>query len=618
MTNTDNANNSKEGPNDPHQGSSEQTSLFKRLSDPVKLQLEKITSGIFGSKNFGVLLLTVVAVVVGALLALWVVDKVVLYYLTKTYVGEAARALDLNEHLETALVLITFIAVVYFAKQILSFSRNKRLIGIAGIFVLLIGNSLVLWYATKYFGPGGEALKCYVLTRDGQVIFRERPGIDPNTGRMCRPYTPDMLERLKAYANGKRPQRITGPNPTFFDLRSGEPIIWYFRRKDNGIELYDLMGFQAETGEELLPITKELAEEYKKQYSEGVHRPPKRVDPYTYVFFDPATGAPRAWYSRDAAGNFEFYDGPGFNPNTGENLLPAARDVVDEWKRLFACHENVPERIDPNTYSFFDPATGAARVWYWLSGDGTAYEFYNACGFHPGTGEALKIVTREIVDQWKLAEKKRAEAERKRQEDQEKAKGQEGDRSQLVNSTVNFLNAWYSVMSRPDSEYFNAANGVYADQINYFGKNESHNQVMTEVQAYAARWPNRQFVLRQGSIAINCDGAALTCRVTGLLDFDHNSPERNSRSWGFASFEYVLKYASPTSRPQIVQESGEPKDRHVEDLNNRNNPTTIVIPGFPRIQIPIPTGPNADPNYGCPNGWTRQGGVCKPYRGAVR
>jgi hypothetical protein len=115
------------------------------------------------------------------------------------------------------------------------------MVGIAGIAALLIGHSLVLWYGTRtdYFDRSGKAIKCYVLTRDGKVTYGERAGIDPTTGRLCRLLTAEMLERLKQYEMGKRPQQITDTNPTFFDPRTGEPIVWYYRSKTD-IEIFDL------------------------------------------------------------------------------------------------------------------------------------------------------------------------------------------------------------------------------------------------------------------------------------------------------------------------------------------------------------------------------------------
>ena len=200
---------------------------MQKFVDYIRKFITSAAGSISSLGNPARLLLTFVAAILAALVSLWIIDKVVFYYLARTYVDQVAHVFDLNEHLANALVLLTFIAVLFFGRYIWSFSKPKRIVGVAGIAALLIGHSLILWYGTrdKYFGPEGNAIKCYVLTRDGKVTYGEHPGIDAATGRPCRPVTPEMVERLKEYEKGKRPQLITNSNPTFFDPRSGEPIV---------------------------------------------------------------------------------------------------------------------------------------------------------------------------------------------------------------------------------------------------------------------------------------------------------------------------------------------------------------------------------------------------------
>ena len=99
--------------------------------------------------------------------------------------------------------------------------------------------------------------KCYVITRDA-VRYGDRPGIDPGTGRQCRKVTEELLERLREYEKGNRPKRVGAANPSFFDLRTGEPAVWYRTNNDGVVELFDLMGFHAETGDELLPVNRDI------------------------------------------------------------------------------------------------------------------------------------------------------------------------------------------------------------------------------------------------------------------------------------------------------------------------------------------------------------------------
>jgi hypothetical protein len=174
----------------------------------------KMIAGLGGAAH---LLFMLVAAVFGAVILLWIVDKFVFYYLARSYIDEVADVLDLNPHLANALVLLTFVIAVFFARYVWSFSRQRRLIGILGLSTLVIGHSLILWWGTRDITVDrrGNATKCYVLTRDGKVTYGEHPGIDPATGRECRPVKPEMVERLQKYASGQRPQAITTSNPIF-------------------------------------------------------------------------------------------------------------------------------------------------------------------------------------------------------------------------------------------------------------------------------------------------------------------------------------------------------------------------------------------------------------------
>ena len=85
---------------------------------------------------------------------------------------------------------------------------------------------------------------------------------------------------------------------------------------------------------------------------------------------------------------------------------------------------------------------------------------------------------------------------------------------QLRQRTAEFLDLLY----RDDA--FAASSGNYADQVSYYGKSCAREQVMTELRNFTNRWPLRQYIIRRGSLVIDCDEQALTCSATGLLDFD--------------------------------------------------------------------------------------------------
>jgi hypothetical protein len=256
----------------------------------------------------------------------------------------------------------------------------------------------------ELFDPEGRPVKCYIVTRD-TVFLGVRVGIDPITGRECRPVTPEIVERIQKYSGGNRPTRIADTDPIFFEPRTGEPIIWYAINKENRIELFDLMGFHPDTGEELLPVTKEVVVNWTAQSRQGSRTSPKPVDPNRFAFFDSITGKGQVWYVKDESGDYEFFESPGFHPRTGQPLSIITNAAIEEWKE----HERSklppppppsgPKRVDPQTYPFFNPNSGQPQVWYLRNPDGE-YEFYDLPGFNPLTGHALLAITKEVVEEW--------------------------------------------------------------------------------------------------------------------------------------------------------------------------------------------------------------------------
>jgi tetratricopeptide (TPR) repeat protein len=312
---------------------------------------------------------------------------------------------------------------------------------------------------SNFFDPeSGKGVKCYVVTRD-EIQYGERAGFDPKSGRACRPLTPEVVERLRAYKWGTRPGKIEIADPVFFSLRTGEPIVWYHRQESGIVELFDLMGFHPDTGDELLPVTKEIValwrsqektrkEEERRRKQEEARQAPQLIDPDKYAPFDPISGEPRVWYSQNGTGEYQFYDNPGYDPRTGEPLAVVTRDIIDAWHNSLQkrasqkcyiitldarepvqyreragtdietgrqCRMVTPEilerlreyekgkrptRIESGDPTFFDPRTGEPIVWHVRNQRGDI-ELFDLMGFHPNSGEELVPVTREVASLWK-------------------------------------------------------------------------------------------------------------------------------------------------------------------------------------------------------------------------
>jgi hypothetical protein len=297
-------------------------------------QVRSIASQTLGrlSRAAQIAVVLLACLIVGGLI-FWLCSELVYFYLARSYTEELADAYDLNPGITRAILWASFAIIVVLAGYSFSLSKQKRVVGYVGLLALVIGHSLLLGRIDANFRKSGVAEKCYVMTRTS-IKTLNRVGTDSETGRECRPLTPQIVEKIDAYKRGNRATQITSNAPTFFDATTGEPIVWYAKNGRGQIELFDLMGFHPQTGEELIPITREVVETWKQQTSKVVRRIPLRVDdPEKFGFFDPTTGAAKIWYSRNGNGEYEFYDGPGFHPRSGDQFQIVTREVIAEWRQ---------------------------------------------------------------------------------------------------------------------------------------------------------------------------------------------------------------------------------------------------------------------------------------------
>lgn len=202
-----------------------------------------------------------------------------------------------------------------------------------------------------------------------------------------------------------------------------------FVMERNNVKIMNRIGIDGDTGRECRPLTPVMAEKIEL-YKTG--KRPTRIASNTPAFFSAISGEPVIWYAADKNGTVELYDLMGYHPQTAEELRPVTPQVVETWKEQNdRTAKRIPVKIDPNSFAFFDPMNGAARVWYWRS-EGGDWEFYDGPGFHARTGDPLKLINRDVIAEWKAAleaaaAKKKAEAEQAVREARERAAAAERD-----------------------------------------------------------------------------------------------------------------------------------------------------------------------------------------------
>jgi hypothetical protein len=142
----------------------------------------------------------------------------------------------------------------------------------------------------------------------------------------------------------------------------------------------------------------------------------------------------------------------------------------------------------------------------------------------------------------------------------------------LESRSRTFVIALNVVISGPNERYLKAVNGLYADQVLYFGKERQHADVVSQLTKFVARWPIRSYVVRPQSLKVRCDAQTSKCDVSGLIDFDVKSPARKQRSQGVERVDYSLSFRPGVKLPVIVNESGRVVNGRVEALRTVTPP----------------------------------------------
>jgi hypothetical protein len=142
----------------------------------------------------------------------------------------------------------------------------------------------------------------------------------------------------------------------------------------------------------------------------------------------------------------------------------------------------------------------------------------------------------------------------------------------LETRSRNFVIALNVIISGPTEQYLRLLNGIYADQVLYFGKLMQRADVVNQLTKFIARWPIRSYVARPESLKLQCNAQTSQCHISGLIDFDAKSPPRNQWSHGVATFDYLLSFRPGARWPVIVNEGGSVVSRKMEALQTVTPP----------------------------------------------
>jgi ATP-dependent protease ClpP protease subunit len=122
--------------------------------------------------------------------------------------------------------------------------------------------------------------------------------------------------------------------------------------------------------------------------------------------------------------------------------------------------------------------------------------------------------------------------------------------------------AYYADWSRSGTDIEGLAQ-YYGDTASFYGSPEPREKIMDEKRKFSARWPIRHYTIQPNTLFAQCTD---TCSVTGVVQWDVSSTERNAHSVGTANFVLKIALNGSPAGGIIMSENGAVLSAHNDTL----------------------------------------------------
>lgn len=142
-------------------------------------------------------------------------------------------------------------------------------------------------------------------------------------------------------------------------------------------------------------------------------------------------------------------------------------------------------------------------------------------------------------------------------------------------------------------------NDVYANAVNYFGKDMTKAAVLADKQAFFRRWPERDYFIRPDSLSVLCESDT-SCDARGMVDW---SASNNSKlSTGSASID--LGWDKSSGDWKINSENSRVLRRRISALVAGEKVPTTPRYHLDRTNTTLLSLSNLSPDTDCWGAWT--------------
>lgn len=157
--------------------------------------------------------------------------------------------------------------------------------------------------------------------------------------------------------------------------------------------------------------------------------------------------------------------------------------------------------------------------------------------------------------------------------------------AQAVNGSARaqaFVRQYFSTWSSDNQTALAFGYAHYMAELLFYGRPTSREAVMAQKETFTRRWPARSYTIVPESLAVKCGRDELECEVSGTVDWNCRSPERNAVSSGTATFG--LRIAFQGDAVMIMMETGKVIGRGT--FNQPGADTPAPVPTFNPTALP--------------------------------
>jgi len=203
------------------------------------------------------------AIILGLIIFLTLMKALFVYGLYSFFLEKIYTTFGMDVMLARVIAVfaavITLLALPWIISFLLFGRRKKEMFLLASAVTAVCFLGLYYGTANVFFDrTTGQPIKYYIKTLEG-FKFSSKGDYDPVIGDRFKAITPEIYKEYYLWQKTGKLENIPEVRAgKYFDMLTGEPIVWYSERPDGKIKLFPLPGFDPMTQKRLKPMAPDV------------------------------------------------------------------------------------------------------------------------------------------------------------------------------------------------------------------------------------------------------------------------------------------------------------------------------------------------------------------------